>query len=190
MPEGTSECSGKVRRILFWIELASNMGVFLGVRRVGLQRFGVFALLFCAMMLMLGQTSAGGGSGISLDLTVKESLQSQAIMVGLLILIGVYALIVTEVVHRTLAAALGGLIAVGAHVGSQMEGGVIMIRGDAGKAIGSGMKDGLIVVHGDVGSDPGTGMSGGKIVITLRTNGEVVCHNQQAECHSWMLCPC
>ena len=35
-------------------------------------------------------------------------------MVGLLILIGVYALIVTEVVHRTLAAALGGLIAVGA----------------------------------------------------------------------------
>ncbi|MGB1818957.1 MAG: SLC13 family permease, partial [Candidatus Poseidoniaceae archaeon] len=37
-----------------------------------------------------------------------------AIMVGLLILIGVYALIVTEVVHRTLAAALGGLIAVGA----------------------------------------------------------------------------
>ena len=66
------------------------------------------------MMLMLGQTSAGGGSGVSLDLTVKESLQSQAIMVGLLILIGVYALIVTEVVHRTLAAALGGLIAVGA----------------------------------------------------------------------------
>ena len=90
------------------------MGAFLGFRRVGLQRFGVFALLFCAMMLMLGQTSAGGGSGVSLDLTVKESLQSQAIMVGLLILIGVYALIVTEVVHRTLAAALGGLIAVGA----------------------------------------------------------------------------
>ncbi|DAC16541.1 MAG TPA: hypothetical protein D7I06_04690 [Candidatus Poseidoniales archaeon] len=90
------------------------MGAFLSGRRVGLQRFGVFALLFCAMMLMLGQTSAGGGSGVSLDLTVKESLQSQAIMVGLLILIGVYALIVTEVVHRTLAAALGGLIAVGA----------------------------------------------------------------------------
>ena len=87
------------------------MGAFLGVRRVGLQRFGVFALLFCAMMLMLGQTSAGGGSGVSLDLTVKESLQSQAIMVGLLILIGVYALIVTEVVHRTLAAAAPFLLA-------------------------------------------------------------------------------
>jgi len=56
--------------------------------------------------------AAGEGYDVHLDLTIKEELKGQAVWVGLAILVGVYVLIVTEVVHRTLAAALGGLIAV------------------------------------------------------------------------------
>ena len=68
-------------------------------------------LVFAGSMIFMGSSQAGGGGGISLDLHIKESLETQAIWVGLAILIGVYALIITEVVHRTLAAALGGLAA-------------------------------------------------------------------------------
>tara|TARA_B100001741_G_scaffold34972_2_gene24994 strand:+ start:32615 stop:34261 length:1647 start_codon:yes stop_codon:yes gene_type:complete len=56
--------------------------------------------------------AAGGGDGIHLDITVKDGMDKQAVYVGLGILLFVYALIITEVVHRTLAAALGGLLAV------------------------------------------------------------------------------
>lgn len=59
----------------------------------------------------MGSSQAAGGGGVSLDLHIKESLKVQAVWVGLAILIGVYALIITEAVHRTLAAALGGLAA-------------------------------------------------------------------------------
>ncbi|MBQ70405.1 MAG: hypothetical protein CMA65_02815 [Euryarchaeota archaeon] len=68
-------------------------------------------LVFTGSMICMGSSQAGGGGGISLDLHIKESLETQAVWVGLAILIGVYALIITEVVHRTLAAALGGLAA-------------------------------------------------------------------------------
>jgi Na+/H+ antiporter NhaD/arsenite permease-like protein len=62
---------------------------------------------------MVGQSMASGeGTDVHLDLNIKEGLESQAIWVGLFILIAVYALIITEAVHRTLAAALGGLAAV------------------------------------------------------------------------------
>jgi Na+/H+ antiporter NhaD/arsenite permease-like protein len=47
-----------------------------------------------------------------LELNVKEGYESTAIWVGLGILLAVYALIITEVIHRTLAASLGGLFAV------------------------------------------------------------------------------
>ena len=56
--------------------------------------------------------AAGGGDGIHLDITVKDGMEKQAVYIGLGILLFVYALIITEVVHRTLAAALGGLLAV------------------------------------------------------------------------------
>ncbi|MAY05351.1 MAG: hypothetical protein CMB25_07135 [Euryarchaeota archaeon] len=56
--------------------------------------------------------AGGGGDGINLTVTVKDGLETQAVYVGLGILLFVYALIITEVVHRTLAAALGGLLAV------------------------------------------------------------------------------
>jgi Na+/H+ antiporter NhaD/arsenite permease-like protein len=62
-------------------------------------------------MIWMGSSQAAGGGGVSLDLHIKESLKVQAVWVGLAILIGVYALIITEAVHRTLAAALGGLAA-------------------------------------------------------------------------------
>jgi Na+/H+ antiporter NhaD/arsenite permease-like protein len=69
-------------------------------------------LLLVGFMMLMGYTSAGGGGGVSLDVTIKDGLESQAIWVGLAILIGVYALIIFEWVHRTLAAAVGGLLAV------------------------------------------------------------------------------
>ena len=69
-------------------------------------------LLLVGFMMLMGYSSAGGGGGVSLEVTIKDGLESQAIWVGLAILIGVYALIIFEWVHRTLAAAVGGLLAV------------------------------------------------------------------------------
>ena len=62
----------------------------------------------------MGHTNAAGGSGtdVHLELTVKDGLENWAIGVGLSILIVVYVLIIFETVHRTLAAAVGGLAAV------------------------------------------------------------------------------
>jgi len=73
-----------------------------------------FVLLICiASLIFLQNTQAAGGSAdIHLELNIKEGLSNQAVFVGLGILLFVYALIITEVVHRTLAAALGGLLAI------------------------------------------------------------------------------
>jgi Na+/H+ antiporter NhaD/arsenite permease-like protein len=61
----------------------------------------------------MGHTNAaGGGDDVHLELTIKDGLENWAIWVGLSILIVVYVLIIFETVHRTLAAALGGLAAV------------------------------------------------------------------------------
>ena len=72
-----------------------------------------FFLLICVACVIFMQNSqaAGGGSDIHLELNIKDGLSNQAVYVGLAILLFVYALIITEVVHRTLAAALGGLMA-------------------------------------------------------------------------------
>lgn len=69
-------------------------------------------LLFVGTMMMAGASRAGGGSGVGLKVTIEEAVQTQAIWVGLGILIAVYTLIIFEWVHRTLAAAVGGLMAV------------------------------------------------------------------------------
>ena len=63
-------------------------------------------------MMMAGTSRAGGGSGVGLTVTIEEAVKTQAIWVGLVILLAVYALIIFEWVHRTLAAAVGGLLAV------------------------------------------------------------------------------
>ncbi|RPG75337.1 MAG: hypothetical protein CBE08_004075 [Euryarchaeota archaeon TMED248] len=72
-------------------------------------------LIFVGSMVIAGHSMAAGGAGgtdVHLDLTLKDGVKSEAIVVGLFILLAVYALIITEAVHRTLAAALGGLVAV------------------------------------------------------------------------------
>ena len=69
-------------------------------------------LLFVGAMMMAGTSRAGGGSGVGLTVTIEEAVKTQAIWVGLVILLAVYALIIFEWVHRTLAAAVGGLLAV------------------------------------------------------------------------------
>jgi len=69
-------------------------------------------MLFVGAMMLMGLSQAGGGGGLALDVSIDESNKNEAIWVGLGILLVVYALIIFETVHRTLAAALGGLAAV------------------------------------------------------------------------------
>jgi Na+/H+ antiporter NhaD/arsenite permease-like protein len=63
---------------------------------------------------VIGHTTAAGSSGtdVHIELEIKDGMENIAIGVGLAILIFVYILIIFETVHRTLAAALGGLTAV------------------------------------------------------------------------------
>jgi Na+/H+ antiporter NhaD/arsenite permease-like protein len=68
-------------------------------------------LMFIGAMMMVNPSSAGGGGGIDLGIKIQEGLETQAVYVGLAILVGVYVLIIFETVHRTLAAAVGGLLA-------------------------------------------------------------------------------
>jgi Na+/H+ antiporter NhaD/arsenite permease-like protein len=68
-------------------------------------------LAFTGTMMFTSHSIAGGG-GSSSSSPFEDIDNSQAVLVGLGILLGVYALIITEVVHRTLAAAVGGLLAI------------------------------------------------------------------------------
>ena len=68
-------------------------------------------LMFIGAMMFANPTRAGGGGGIDLGIEIREGLESQAVYVGLGILVAVYVLIIFETVHRTLAAAVGGLVA-------------------------------------------------------------------------------
>ena len=68
-------------------------------------------LLFIGAMMFVNPSRAGGGGGIGLDVNIKEGLETQAVYVGLAILLAVYVLIIFETVHRTLAAAVGGIVA-------------------------------------------------------------------------------
>lgn len=67
-------------------------------------------LAFTGTMMFTTNSMAGGSSSSGSPFADIEN--TQAVWVGLAILLGVYALIITEVVHRTLAAALGGLLAI------------------------------------------------------------------------------
>jgi Na+/H+ antiporter NhaD/arsenite permease-like protein len=68
-------------------------------------------LMFIGAMMFANPSRAGGGGGIDLGIEIREGLESQAVYVGLAILLAVYVLIIFETVHRTLAAAVGGLVA-------------------------------------------------------------------------------
>ena len=88
-------------------------GSLLFSRRHPAQLIALLSLILVGTMYFVQSGfAAGGGDGIHLNITVKEGMDKQAVYVGLGILLFVYALIITEVVHRTLAAALGGLLAV------------------------------------------------------------------------------
>ena len=77
------------------------------------RRIAFTLLLVVGCLSIMGHTNAaGGGDDVHLELTIKDGLENSAIWVGLSILIVVYVLIIFETVHRTLAAALGGLAAV------------------------------------------------------------------------------
>ena len=78
------------------------------------KRIAFTLLLIVGCLSIIGHTTAAGSSGtdVHIELSIKDGMENTAIGVGLAILIGVYILIIFETVHRTLAAALGGLIAV------------------------------------------------------------------------------
>lgn len=85
--------------------------IVLGSRRRHISQYIALGLLaFTGTMMFTTNSMAAGSSSGGSPFTDIEN--SQAVWVGLGILLGVYALIITEVVHRTLAAAVGGLLAI------------------------------------------------------------------------------
>ena len=70
------------------------------------------ALITTGVFSFLGNGLAAGGGAVDIGIVLKEGLGNTPVWVGLAILLGVYAMIITEVVHRTLAAAIGGLSAI------------------------------------------------------------------------------
>ncbi|MDC0556226.1 ArsB/NhaD family transporter [Candidatus Poseidoniaceae archaeon] len=76
------------------------------------QWIALLALVVAGMMSFITSSNAGGGAAVDIGITLKEGLGNEPVWVGLGILIFVYAMIITEVVHRTLAAAVGGLAAI------------------------------------------------------------------------------
>ena len=89
----------------------------MSVKRLGSQaRHRLMLLILSLATLSITWTmraSASGGSD-GFNVVIKEGLEGQAVLVGALILLGVYMLIIFELMHRTLAAAVGSLVAVGA----------------------------------------------------------------------------
>ena len=90
----------------------------MGVNRLFLRsksnRLAFFSLIFAGVMIFMQNVNAGGGGMIDLEIELKSGLGKEPVWVGLGILVFVYALIISEVVHRTLAAAIGGLAALAA----------------------------------------------------------------------------
>jgi Na+/H+ antiporter NhaD/arsenite permease-like protein len=83
------------------------------LKRHPAQNVAMLLILVVGSLMFASEVFAqGDANDLHLDLNVKDGYESTAIWVGLAILLGVYGLIITEAVHRTLAAALGGLIAV------------------------------------------------------------------------------
>lgn len=89
----------------------SAPAVFPPRRRHASQYIALGLLAFTGTMMFTTNSIAAGGSSSGSSFVSIEG-NSEAVLVGLGILLGVYALIITEVVHRTLAAAVGGLLAV------------------------------------------------------------------------------
>ena len=76
------------------------------------QWISVLALVGAGLMAFITSTNAGGGAAVDIGIKLQDGLGNEPVWVGLGILLFVYALIISEVVHRTLAAAVGGLAAI------------------------------------------------------------------------------
>ena len=76
------------------------------------QWISLLALIVAGLMAFITTSNAGGGAGVDIGIKLQEDLGKEPVWVGLGILLFVYALIISEVVHRTLAAAVGGLAAI------------------------------------------------------------------------------
>lgn len=76
------------------------------------QWIALLALVVTGMMSFITSSNAGGGAAVDIGITLEEGLGNEPVWIGLGILFFVYALIISEVVHRTLAAALGGIAAI------------------------------------------------------------------------------
>ena len=76
------------------------------------QWISLLALIVAGLMAFITTSNAGGGAGVDIGIKLQENLGKEPVWVGLGILLFVYALIISEVVHRTLAAAIGGLAAI------------------------------------------------------------------------------
>lgn len=86
-------------------------GLIVGSHRRHISQYIALGLLaFTGTMMFTNSSMAAGSSSGGSPFTSIDD--TQAVWVGLAILLGVYALIITEVVHRTLAAAVGGLLAI------------------------------------------------------------------------------
>lgn len=68
-------------------------------------------IMFVGAMMVANPSQAGGGGGLDLGIKIRDGMGTQAVYVGLAILVAVYVLIIFEWVHRTLAAAVGGIVA-------------------------------------------------------------------------------
>ena len=68
-------------------------------------------IMFVGAMMVANPSQAGGGGGLDLGIEIRDGMGTQAVYVGLAILVAVYVLIIFEWVHRTLAAAVGGIVA-------------------------------------------------------------------------------
>lgn len=89
----------------------------LSVKQLGTQarhRLMLFILTLATVSIVWTMRTSASESSGGLDVVIREGLESQALLVGALILLSVYVLIIFELMHRTLAAAVGGLVAVGA----------------------------------------------------------------------------
>ena len=76
------------------------------------QWIALLALVVAGLMSFITSSNAAGGGAVDIGITLKDGFGNEPVWVGLGILLFVYALIITEVVHRTLAAALGGIAAI------------------------------------------------------------------------------
>ena len=76
------------------------------------QWISLLALIGAGLMAFITASNAGAGGAVDIGISLKDGLGNEPVWVGLGILLFVYALIITEVVHRTLAAAVGGLAAI------------------------------------------------------------------------------